>query len=267
MPDFIPSPFPWALAANSTLTIILSFLGFVIGIRAGKNNRDRAYLREIYQKLFNHLRVLKESIENGTPKQWESYRNKDHKEVPLIHGLEQDGTLNALPDRIGKQLIDVEKSTLFNNWHWRELISGKIAGEIRYTFLNCVDGGTIYLQGVAYREIRLSKIMMMGDHEFESFFAKLENDQVGFGLNLEMLENRSDIIYAYRSTLNSGTLSALANKIRSESLSTSEAVALVDKNRQQIQELEKLIKVISKRIKEPHPFWSSIKQALRDPFG
>ena len=226
--DFLPTPFPWPTVVSASLSIILSFGGFVIGIRAGKNNRDRGYLRDIYKNLFTHLRELKESIENGTPKQWESYRTQGGKYIPPIKSLEQDGTINALPDRLARDLLEVEKTTLFNNWQWKKMIEDSVSPEIRSTFLNSIDGDGKSRSGGSYRPIRLSKMMMLNDEEFSKSLNGLDDGTHGLGLELTMVSNRTDTLYAYSDSLKSGSLSELAQKVRKESLSTEEAKGLTE---------------------------------------
>lgn len=264
--DFLPNPFPWSTVASTSLSVILSFFGFVIGVRAGKNNRDRGYLRDIYKNIFAYLRELKESIETGRPKQWANYPLIGNKYTPLIRSLEQDGSINALPDKLADDLSAIEQSTLNNNLHWEEIIEKSISERIRTIFLDSVEGNSKSISGASYRLIRLSKMMILEDMEFEQFLNGLDEQEVGMGLELKVSGSRTDMLYAYSETLKSGSLSALAQKIRRECKLTNKAKEIIKINRQNIEELDNLMDRIAKRIKDPHPFWSSVGQVFRDPF-
>jgi hypothetical protein len=147
------------------------------------------------------------------------------------------------------------------------MIEDRVSTEIRGIFLDSIDGDGKSKSGVPYRPMRLSKIMVLKDEEFRKLLSGLDDGEIGLGLELKLEGNRTDMLHAYSDSLKSGSLSELAQKIRKESLSTDEAKGLAEIHHQKIKELDSLMDKVAKRIKDPHPFWSSVKQALRDPFG
>ena len=239
----------------------------MIGIRAGKNNRDRGYLRDIYRSVFSHLREMKESITSGKPMQWDNFRTERDKYIPPIKELELDGTINALPEALAKALVEVEQTTLFNNWQWKKMIEDTVAPEIQAAFRERITGDGKSLQGQPYRQIRLSRLMLLDTEQVVELCKGLETGGTGVGLEFKLVGNRTDMLYAYPGTIKEGSLSEFVEELRELSLSSDEAKGLADIHTNKLAEIDALMTSVGKRIKDPHPFWSSVRQAVRDPFS
>ncbi|WP_162932913.1 hypothetical protein [Roseovarius sp. EL26] len=265
--NIFPDPFPWTSVASTLLTVILSFGGFVIGIRAGKNNRDRGFLRDTYKSIYTHLRTLKESIALGKPMQWDSFRTEGNKYIPPVKALELDGTINALPDGLAKSLIDVEQTTLFNNWQWKKMIEDGVGPEIKSAMHDKIDGEGKSLEKRPYRQVRISSLMLLDSNQTAELAEGLETGDIGLGIEFSLQGGRTDMLHAYPETLKSGTLPDFVKEIKELSLASDEARGLADIHRTKVKEIESLMFLVAKRIKDPHPFWSSVRQALRDPFS
>lgn len=53
----------WQTVLLSLATsLIVSFLTFVLGLKSGKNQTDRAKLQNLYKNLYSHFSELKESL-------------------------------------------------------------------------------------------------------------------------------------------------------------------------------------------------------------
>lgn len=267
MINLLPDPFPWPVVASTLLTVLLSFGGFVIGIRAGKNNRDRGFLRDIYKTIYSHLRTMRESIVSGKPMQWESFRTAGNKYIPPVKELELDGTINALPEELGKALLEVEQSALFNNWQWKKMIEDSVGPEIKSAFRDRIDGEGKSLQNRPYRQIRLSSLMLLDTKQLTDFCTGLGADEVGLGVEFTLVGNRTDMLHAYPETLKELSLSKFVKELRELSLSSDEAKGLAEIHKTKMKEIDGLMVSVGKRIKDPHPFWSSVRQAVRDPFS
>lgn len=267
MINFLPDPFPWSAAVSGVLTVLLSFGGFVIGIRAGKNNRDRGYLRDIYKAIYSHLREMKESIVSGKPMQWENFRTKGNNYIPPVKELELDGTINALPEALAKALVEVEKTTLFNNWQWKKMIEDNVSPEIQSAFRDRISGDGKSLQSRPYRQIRLSRLMLLDAEQLDEFCKGLETEDVGVGIEFTLVGSRTDMLHAYPKTLKAGSLIEFVKELRELALSSDEAKGFARVHMTKIAEIDDLMASVGKRIKDPHPFWSSVRQAIRDPFS
>jgi len=265
--SFLTETIPWFSVANSVLTVFLSFGGFVIGIRAGKNNRDRGYLRDIYKSIFSHLREMKESIISGKPMQLDNFRTKRDKFIPPIQELELDGTINALPAALAKALVEVEQTTLFNNWRWKKMIEDTVAPEIQAAFRDRIAGDGKSIQGRPYREIRLSSLMLLNAEQVAELCKGLETGNTGVGIEFTLVGNRTDMLHAYPESLKKGSISDFVKELRELSLSSDEAKGLTGIHATKLEEIDSLMASVGKRIKDPHPFWSSVRQAVRDPFN
>lgn len=132
-----------------------------MGYAPEKNDRDRSYVRDIYKSIFSQLREMKESIISGKPMQLDDFHTKTDKYIPPIKELELDGTVNALPAALAKSLVEVEQTTLFNNWQWKKMIEDTVAPEIQVAFRDRITGDGKSLQGQPYRTIRLSSLMLL----------------------------------------------------------------------------------------------------------
>lgn len=260
-------PIPWSAVVNSVLAVFLSFGGFVIGIRAGKNNRDRGYLRDIYKSIFSHLREMRESIISGKPMQWDNFRTKKDKYIPPIKELELDGTVNALPEALAKSLVEAEQTTLFNNWQWKKMIEDTVAPEIQAAFRDRITGDGKSLQGQPYRQIRLSSLMLLDAEQVAELYKGIEAGGTGVGIEFTLVGNKTDMLHAYPESLKEGSLSDFVKELRELSLSSDEAKGLAGIHKTKLSEIDALMASVAKRIKDPHPFWSSVRQAVRDPFS
>ena len=61
----------WQTVLLSLATsLIVSFLTFVLGLKSGKNQTDRAKLQNLYKNLYSHFSELKESLQYDRPKSW-----------------------------------------------------------------------------------------------------------------------------------------------------------------------------------------------------
>ena len=258
---------PWSAVASSVLTVFLSFGGFVIGIRAGKNNRDRGYLRDIYKSIYFHLREMKESIVSGKPMQWENFPTKRDKYIPPVKELELDGTINALPEALAKALVEVEQTTLFNNWQWKKMIEDTVGPEIQAVFRDRITGDGKSLQGRPYRQIRLSCLMLLDAEQVTELCKGLETGDTGVGIEFALVGNKTDMLHAYPESLQEGSLSDFVKELREISLSSDEAKGLAGIHTTKLAEIDALMASVGKRVKDPHPFWSSVRQAVRDPFS
>ena len=54
---------------------IVSLFTFVLGLKSGKNQADRAFLQGLYKQLYAHFVELEAGIKENRPKKWEDYKS------------------------------------------------------------------------------------------------------------------------------------------------------------------------------------------------
>jgi hypothetical protein len=64
-------------------SILVSFAGFLIGMRVAKERADRALLRTLYQDLYVHFRALRDAAIGGRPKDYRDFQLVGDRFVPL----------------------------------------------------------------------------------------------------------------------------------------------------------------------------------------
>lgn len=102
---------------NTVVTSILtsavvSLFTFVLGLKSGKNQADRAFLQELYKKLYAHFSELEIGLKEKHPKRWEDYERVDKGNTicfyPPVRKMEKTGDILYLQNRIAKQASQLE---------------------------------------------------------------------------------------------------------------------------------------------------------------
>ncbi len=73
-------------------SLFVSMVTFILGLKSGKNQADRAKLQELYKNIHRHFSELKEALADDCPKLWEHYKKNDEY-LPLIKELESTGDI------------------------------------------------------------------------------------------------------------------------------------------------------------------------------
>ena len=191
---------------------------------------------------------------------------KGNKFIPPVKELELDGTINALPEALAKTLAEVEQTTLFNNWQWKKMIEDNVAPEIQAALGDRITGDGKLLIGKPHREIRLSSLMLLDAKQLAELCKGLDTGDIGVGIEFTLVGNRTEMLYVYPETLKEGSLSDLIKELKELSLSSEDVKGLVGICATKLAEIDSLMASVGKMIKDPHPFWSSVRQAVRDPF-
>ena len=55
-------------------SLIVSLITFILGLKSGKNQADRAKLQDLYKNLYSHFSDLKDSLNKNRPKSWKNYK-------------------------------------------------------------------------------------------------------------------------------------------------------------------------------------------------
>ena len=104
---------------------IVSLFTFVLGLKSGKNQADRAFLQGLYKQLYAHFVELEAGIKENRPKKWEDYKSIQQGNItqfyPPVKEMQRTGDILYLKKRIADQAIQLELDCLGYRWNLDEL--------------------------------------------------------------------------------------------------------------------------------------------------
>ncbi|MBR9840398.1 MAG: hypothetical protein GYB50_21270 [Rhodobacteraceae bacterium] len=264
--NWIPDPFPWSSILTPISSIVLSFGGFVIGIRSGKNNRDRGHLRDIYKGLYTHFDGLKYGLERGVPKQWEGFPLENNEYAPPVKAMKRDGSIHVLPDKLAAEMLDAEAGALLTAWKWKGLAEGGVRTNVEGVFAKYAKNYAAKLRSGSYRPIRTSNLMIMSTDDLTKIIEDVREKGIGLGVELSIVGGRTELLRTSEADLDGVDLLSFALHLKEACLSVNGSQEISKEVAAQVKCMDDVLRKLSKRIKDPHPFWASVAQAFRDPF-
>ncbi|MGI8611533.1 MAG: hypothetical protein ACR2KH_04580 [Sphingomicrobium sp.] len=258
--------------ATTTLTVIVSAITsgiisiatFVIGVRMAKDQGDRGALRQVYQRLFEHFRLLRDAIRDGQPKAWPDFPRKGDRYVPLFRQMQGDGEANMLPDNLIAECEAIETAALIAGGRYRQWVRDKYIPRLRALISERALEKTGSITGRTYRELSAAELGLMTSEERKRHADELERNELGLGIQVATDRGKHDVLYVYPDTLQSATIAQLLEEIsllRSEDPDGSQLVADVQAL---LPRLESMLAGLRKRIRDPHPLYESILHSFRD---
>ena len=254
------------LTASALISLAVSvttgIVTFVAGLRAGKNNADRAVMRAAYQELFQHFTDMRSAIERGAPKTWASYKLVGDNYMPLVKAMVGDGRASLLPSVLSGQLSDLEQKTLERGWKYRHGLEASF-----FPALNELAGVTVEkleaaVTGRSYREVRAGYIPL----DPAGFSENLFRDGTGIGLVLAFASNNAPSIYVYPDKLKPGTdLGSFCVEVGALA-SAADIIQVRDELKDADRELQAVLDVLAMRIKDPHPLYETLRETVRELF-
>lgn len=255
---------------------------FILGLKSGKNQADRAKLQVIYRDLYSHFSDLKDGLSRNRPKTWADYKKIERgfhisEYYPPVKELKRSGDILFLKKKIADETLELEIQTMNYSselsWHISEVHAAIIS-----------DLG-IYKEGYTFKKYQ-GKVK--GTSHFETANPKGCNSfhPVHYRIlydreeTLRLFQDMSDAAIEFTSGGNPPTYSA---KIYPESITVSvnEYVAhlfsaleknvtgyneLCTRKETLISKIEKLNKKLTQKAKEPIGFWETIFGAFADMF-
>ena len=115
---------------NTVVTSILtsavvSLFTFVLGLKSGKNQADRAFLQGLYKQLYAHFSEIEAGIKEKRPKKWEDYKSIQKgnriQYYPLVKEMERTGDILYLKKGIANQSVQLELDCLNYRWNLDQL--------------------------------------------------------------------------------------------------------------------------------------------------
>lgn len=274
-----PTPSPAAQTAPSTafspLTFILGILAsllvgmvlFVLGQRAGKNQADRAELRELYRRLLVHFQAFQSGIHSGDPVR------PSHTTVPLVAQLRKEGRLHLLLG-IGLDIEQLENDLLAFGWEFNSALDDvwvigidklQAAASVQLVNNGMIEVGTPVRAEFSYLEFPLGTLLAAED-QFGAMCSAIGSYTTG--LWLTQLGNNTinrRKMTAHPNFVPSGLVQWLSDT-RTTALALPEVAELKVRESELVASLGTTIEILRKRVAEPHPLRESIGQGIRDIF-
>lgn len=266
MSEFLES-LPWQIIVGVLVSAVLSFGGFVIGVRAGKDNSDRSALRDQYKLIFAHFRELAEAIDSGVPKQWSDFTRTPNGYAPLIRAMARDGSIHALPQSLAGELEEAEKTILHAAWEWNKFVEDTLIDRAKAVFAKHVKNPNLTVSGTSYRPLQITKIAQMDDAEIEDFLRHYSDEkELSFRLEIALERGKTTTLRAHPHEMNDSDIPSLVSELHSAIANSNDSKERTSKLLESQKLVVALKEKIATRINEPHPFWQTVKQAFRDPF-
>lgn len=86
---------------------------FVLGLRSGKNQADRAKLQNVYRDLYSHFSDLKDGLKRNRPKVWTDYKKIERglystEYYPPVKELKRSGDILFLKRKVADEALELE---------------------------------------------------------------------------------------------------------------------------------------------------------------
>jgi hypothetical protein len=242
---------------------IISFAVFLVGLRAGKDSADRATIRDIYKAIYGHFASLSGSVELGSPKTWVDYPIQGNSRVPPIRALEKDGTINLLPKQLANRLLDEERHFLSAAYALSQLCTDSFKPRLVQIFeqRRAVD---FPRSGGPSVEFPVMKFLTFPQKTAEALSRQFENNpKLGLSVSDKMGER---YIQKYLFPESTAAISEIFGEIVAAMDSQPDLEAAATELLRQNDRIVVSQRLVSRRISDPHPIWSTLFRAVADLF-
>ena len=142
----------WQTVLLSLATsLIVSMVTFVLGLKSGKNQADRAKLQNIYRDLYSHFSDLKDALKRNRPKTWTDYKKIERglystEYYPPVKDLKRSGDILFLNRKIADEALELELQMM--NY------SSDLSRHIPEIHKAIISNLGIYKEGYAFKNIQ-----------------------------------------------------------------------------------------------------------------
>lgn len=265
-------------------SLIVSIITFILGLKSGKNQTDRAKLQDIYKQLHSHFEELKEALLHDNPKSWTAYKKIERgmssiEFFPPVKEMKRNGELLFIKKKIADSALELETSLMS--------YASNLTYHIPELHAVLISDLSLYKEGYTFKKYSSSK------NESSHFEAANPTKCNSFRpLNYRKLYNKEDITKLFN-CLNGDSPCAIefslgnpieySFKLYPESLTVtvneytkriienlkrniSDYEELCDQKQTLIAQIDKLNKKIERRVREPISFWETMFGAFADMF-
>lgn len=258
-------------------SLFVSMVTFILGLKSGKNQADRAKLQELYKNIHRHFSELKEALADDCPKLWEHYKKNDEY-LPLIKELESTGDILFIKKKIAKSSLDLEKRILIYSWNLKrhipdlhnELVSNLDVYRDGYPFktYNRSEDEKAHFESVNPTNCRTFSsrgyFILYNKEATKALLQKIDTSScaVEFSLGNPMKYT----FKIYPDSLNVSVEEYIEYIYERFNNNIEEFNRLCGEKDRLIEEIDKLLKKVEKRVREPIGFWETIIGAFGDMF-
>lgn len=252
-------------------SIIVSLFTFILGLKSGKNQADRAMKQNIYKKIYLHFVNLEEAIKKDVPKKWSDYEinRSKNRYTPEVTKMEDNGDFIYINKSISSESIKLEEDIIT----WGSIISNnkeRFHDLLVESIPKLEEGGTLKNNhyesagdkiGKPFSEMNYSKLYNK-EYIVEHFRDLEDNHGVIFRSSNNRF-NYSFRIHKHNFITNSDDF---FNELYSKSVDIPEFVNYASTKKDLINKINILKGKIEKRAKDPNTFWETLIGAFSDLF-
>lgn len=265
-------------------SLIVSMITFILGLKSGKNQTDRAKLQKIYQQLHSHFEDLKESLLRDSPKSWINYKKVEHglstEYFPPVKEMNKTGELLFIKEKIAKEAIDLETSLM--------KFSSKLNYNIPDIHKSLISDLSLYKEGFSFKKYQGQKDETAHfetvnpdnckSYQMETYLIFFNKER--FIQRMKRFVDSKSYSISFSSNGNPATYSfslypnGLAVSIEEYtrrifdnfSINIDEYERLCLEKDKLITRIDKINKKIARRVREPVSFWETLLGAFIDMF-
>lgn len=249
----------------SVVSIVVSLIGFIIGMRVAKERADRGILRGLYQELFVHFRSIKDAAERGRPKDWADFKLVGNRYMPVVVSLEADGRISMLPKRLATEMLSVEYGVLMAGGQFKKNVAERLAPAVTNTVTAVVTKPYEVANGKSYGSYQIGQLAL-GDKFSRDRLSNEAGQEVGVGIEFSFSAGQSRQLQIFQEKLQTGSVSNLLSAIEQVISNHEETQETATALRSANGRVDLLLKRLSRRIKDPNPFFETIFEAVPDVF-
>ena len=104
------------IIVSALTSLLVSLMTFILGLKSGKNQTDRARLQDLYKQLHTHFKEIKNGFITHRYKKWSDYKRIESinriQYLPLVKELDRTGDLIYIHKGIANKAITLEQKCL-----------------------------------------------------------------------------------------------------------------------------------------------------------
>jgi hypothetical protein len=271
------------LSAGTSL--IVSMITFILGLKSGKNQTDRAKLQGIYKQLYSHFADLKDALLRDCPKSWENYKKLERglysvEYVPPVKELKRTGDLLFVKTKIAKEALELEMRLM--------KYSNDLTQHIPDIHKSLISDLRLYCEGYTFKKYQgnqdeTAHFETANPNGYNRFWSRNYRILYNKELTINMLKEIDKDSSCALELSSGGNPPSYSAKIYPKGLAVSvdefaeriiaafdtnvsEYNALCSKKEKLIAQIDSLNKKIEQRTREPVSFWETIAGAFADMF-
>lgn len=261
---------------NSFTGPIIGFIGFALGIRFSKDNKDRQLVRGVYETAFEGFKAYSESFERKILVHWENY-SENQRYLPPIKKLQYTGKLSLIDPRIAEKLIKAEDSFLKSNSDLRVSSAKNLNPKITELINDANQNSSKKRSRLLDKSVRTmvsfstTEIYFWTPEDIRKLRERItsarnkENVTAGIRISLITTSKNDFSIEIFEYDIGERKLEDFFDSIVSTARNLEapcKAAEIVSKAHENVL---KMLDTVSERVREPFPFWDTVLRAITDP--